>query len=83
MAPELLEGDVVYWDPKKTNIPAGKGIIRGIATNDLPFVGYTYIIEIGESLVNETYPYTCCVMFQCFLSRNENNFKEVAAKEVA
>jgi hypothetical protein len=46
------------------------GIIRGIATNEMPVVGHLYIIEITErhGMNWEAYPYSCTV-----LPRNQFN----------
>jgi hypothetical protein len=37
----------------------GKGIIRGIATTEVPFIGNIWIVEdLSKNFPNETYPYS-------------------------
>ena len=57
----------------KYDIPgvmSGTGKIIGCATNGVPILGRSYIIEPDVSVKNETYPFS---HFVCF----ENNIKSI------
>ena len=59
-------GDKVYYN--LTDSIKGVGFVRGIASNDNPVIGVTYIIEDVESAFpNTTYPYSHFVAFECML----------------
>ena len=47
---DLKEGLRVRWDPDVAKIPIGMGMIRGIATTELPFMGSMTIVEVDEPI---------------------------------
>lgn len=47
---------------------SGWGYIRGIALQETVVLGYTYIVEITHSNLDQgTYPYTCLIMHGCHI----------------
>ena len=64
----FAEGTIVRFDVDGTI--KGKGMIRGISTNELPVIGSSWIVEVVESdpvLPNESYPYSHMAIFGCHI----------------
>lgn len=64
MNTDLKQGQKVHYDYGVK----GTGKIVGVATNGVPLVGKTYIIEPDESFNNEVYPYTHFVCPELYLT---------------
>ena len=65
MNTELKQGQKVHYDCSGVK---GTGKIVGIASNGVPLVGKTYIIEPDEPFNNEVYPYTHFVCPELYLT---------------
>lgn len=50
---------------------SGTGLIKGIATNGVPILGKSYIVEISTSvgIDEKTYPYTHMTVFELFMEK--------------
>jgi len=46
----------------------GVGKIKGVAVTEMPVVGVTYIVDIGETF-DETYPYTSVAIPEIHLTK--------------
>ena len=64
---KLNQGDRVYWDVKKTNIPVGRGTICGVATIPQVINGRQMIVRLDD-IVSEEYPYDTLVIWENWLS---------------
>jgi len=66
----LNNGTIVHYNIEGEVRYSGQGIIHGVSSNELPVIGYQYIIEdISGNFPNEKYPYK---MFACFASSLTN-----------
>lgn len=66
--PELLEGDVVRI--KNTGYPeldGETGVIRGIVSENVMFVGRTYIIKLPSTFSSPSYKYSHIVLAESCL----------------
>jgi hypothetical protein len=64
---ELKQDQKVYYDYGDVK---GTGKIVGVATNGIPLIGKTYIIEPDIPFSNETYPYTHFVCPELYIKPN-------------
>lgn len=63
----LSNNTLVSFDLK--NGITGFGVIKGIATNGVPILGKSYIVEIlsTNGIDKEIYPYSCITVFENFM----------------
>ncbi len=62
---KLYEGVWVEWNVEQTNIPCGKGRVRGFATASLPGAGRGVIVEVhnqNQDPAFEDYGFSCFVV---------------------
>jgi hypothetical protein len=70
----LLDGTVCEWtlpylvhDEDGFPIVTLPVVIRGVSTVSMPVLGITYIIDVGEDVSLNDYPYRFTVAFGCHL----------------
>lgn len=62
---KFKQNDKVEYD---VNGMKGEAIICGIATNSLPVIGQSYILQdLSGNFPNDTYAYTHFAAFECWL----------------
>lgn len=64
---DLEDGQKIFYD---NGVNSGTGVVRGVATVELPVMGQTYIIEdTSGQFPTEEYPYKCLVVARVHLTK--------------
>ena len=73
MEAEMKQDQKVTFD---NGVVKGTGKIVGVATNSLPVIGRTYIVEPDQPIKNETYNYSHIAMQEIYIKKVEAEVKD-------
>jgi hypothetical protein len=87
----LKQNDLVVWDTKTSDIPGGRGYVKGFGTTEMPTVGRMVIVEVrdlkrleeGGYGISQEYPYTSICIPECYLSKPVNVVSKSRLNECA